>query len=129
MRHEELANVPLFDGMSEDELAAVAGLFHEVHVRSGDELTHEDEHGHTFFVVLDGNFRVKVDDDAVAELGPGDHFGEIALVRGERRNATVKAIDSCRVAKMMNWDFNDLMATNAALASRIEAAAAERERD
>ena len=127
MHQDELASVPLFAGMTDEQLADAADMFHEVHVRSGDELTREAEHGHTFFIVLDGSVRVKVDDEPVAELGPGQHFGEVSLVRGTRRNATIKAIDSCRVAKMMNWDFTALMEANPQLASRIEKAASDRE--
>ena len=129
METSDLAGVPLLEGMSEEQVSAIASQFHEVHVRSGDELTHEDEHGATFFVVLDGNVSVKVHDEKVAELGPGDHFGEVALVTGQRRNATVKAIDSCRLAKMMAWDFNELTDAHPALAARIAAAAVRRQND
>ncbi|MGI9606082.1 MAG: cyclic nucleotide-binding domain-containing protein [Acidimicrobiales bacterium] len=129
MDSTDFTAVPLLDGMTTAELDDVASHFNEVHVRSGDELTHEHEHAATFFIVLDGQVRVKVHEEAVAELGPGDHFGEVALVTGDRRNATVKAIDTCRVAKMMAWDFSELILKNPALASRISAAAASRQND
>ncbi len=129
METSDLAGVPLLGGMSEEQVGAIAPQFHEVHVRSGEELTHEDDHGATFFIVLDGNVSVKVHDEKVAELGPGDHFGEVALVTGQRRNATVKAIDTCRLAKMMAWDFNELIDAHPALAARIATAAAQRQHD
>jgi len=125
----DFTDVPLLSDMTDDELANVAAHFTEVHVRSGDALTHEDEYGATFYIVLDGQVRVKIHDEAVVDLGPGDHFGEVALVTGERRNATVKAIDSCRLAKMMGWDFAELLVKNPALADRIRTAAENRLRD
>lgn len=129
MDQTDFADVPLLSDMTDDELANVAAHFTEVQVRSGDELTHEDEYGAAFYIVLDGQVRVKIHNEAVVELGPGDHFGEVALVTGERRNATIKAIDSCRLAKMMGWDFSELLAKNPALAGRIRTSAENRHHD
>ena len=125
----DLRSVPLLEGLTDDELADAATHFNEVHVRSGDDIVHADEHAATFFIVLDGAVTVKVDDEAVAELGPGDHFGEVALVTGERRNATCKALGTSRLAKMMAWDFNELLEKNPVLAGRIQSAADSRSND
>jgi len=127
MESSKLAGATLFAGMSADELAAAAEHFEEVEVRVGDELTHEDDFGYSFFVVLDGHVTVTRGDETLAELGPGDHFGEVALVHGQKRNATVKAADYGRLAKMMIWDVRELMEKNPVLAGRIQAAADERD--
>lgn len=127
MDAQNLASFELFNGLDADELHSCGELFTEQRVLMGDQLTQEDDFGYSFFIVLDGRVAVKVDGQEVAQLGPGDHFGEVALVRGERRNATVSALESGRVAKMMTWDFNELMQNHPTLASRIEARAAERD--
>lgn len=129
MEPDAFATTKLFEGMTDDELADAASHFLPVEVRVGDELTHEDDFGYSFFVVLDGHVRVLVGDEVVAELEAGDHFGEVSLVRGHKRNATVKAIDHGHLAKMMIWDFRELMEKSPVLAARIEAAAAAREHD
>ena len=129
MDHQDLAGIALFEGMSDDELQACAEHFETKHMFMGDELTKQKDFGYSFFVVLDGSVAVLIGDEQVAELGPGDHFGEMSLVHGETRNATVKAIDSGRVAKMMTWDFKELMEANPLLATRIESVAQERSTD
>ncbi len=126
MDSNDLKSATLLDGLSDEELASAAEHFTEVHVRGGDDITTENEHGATFFIVLDGGVRVKVDDEAVADLSPGDHFGEVSLVSGERRNATCRAIGATRLAKMVSWDFADLLERNPALAERIKASAENR---
>ena len=127
MDADALRETALFAGMSADEVAAAAEHFEEVMVRVGDELTHEDDFGYSFFVVLEGHVTVRRDDETLAELGPGDHFGEVALVQGQKRNATVKAAEYGRVAKMMIWDFRELVEKNPVLAARIQQAAEQRE--
>ena len=129
MDRDAFAGTKLFEGMTDEEIADAAEHFLPVEVRVGDELTHEDDFGYSFFVVLDGHVRVEVGDEVVAQLGPGDHFGEVALVKGHKRNATVKATDHGHLAKMMIWDFRELMDKSPVLAARLEAAAEARDHD
>ena len=126
MNHEDFSGIALFNGLSEAEIEACAEHFDEVEVLTGTELTHQDDFGYAFFVVLEGHVEVVVDHDVVASLGPGDYFGEMALVFDHKRNATVKASERSRLAKMMNWDFQELIEKNAILAQRVEAVAHER---
>lgn len=126
MDAQKLAPFELFSGLSEDELAACSELFTEQRVLMGERLTDENDYGYSFFVVIDGAVKVSVDGQEVARLGPGDHFGEVALVRGERRNATVTATETCRLAKMMTWDFTELLRQHTTLAQSIQAKADER---
>ncbi len=123
MDPEALRISGLVVGMSDEELAATAELFEESRSLMGDAMTRQDDFGYSFFIVLEGRVRVDVSNDVVAELGPGDHFGEVALVNGRKRNATVKAIETCRVAKIMTWDFPKLLEQHAVLAGRIKASA------
>lgn len=121
-----LSAFDIFGDLSDEDRTTCAGLFTEHRVLMGEELTQKDDFGYSFFLVLDGDFKVTVDGEEVAHLGAGDHFGEMALVRGDRRNATVTATQGGRVAKMMTWDFNELMEQHESVARCIEAAVAER---
>jgi CRP/FNR family cyclic AMP-dependent transcriptional regulator len=126
MDSEALRISSLFDGMADDEASATAELFEEGRYLMGDRVTHENDFGYSFFIVVEGKVRVNVGDEVVAELVAGDHFGEVALVSGERRNATVTAIESCRLAKIMTWDFPKLLEEHPTLAGRIRASAEKR---
>lgn len=123
-----LQQFELFEGFTDDELERTAELFTEQHVRMGDHLIERDDYGYSFFLVLEGEVRVDVDGEEVARLGAGEHFGELALVRGVKRNARVVATNNSRLAKMMTWDFRAIVESHPALADRLEAKAAERER-
>lgn len=123
MNHEPLMMSSLFTDMDDDEAAAAAALFEESRYLMGDDLTREDDFGYSFFIVLEGRVRVNVGDEVVAELAAGDHFGEVALVTGEKRNATVKALDTCRLARIMTWDFPKLLEEHPTLATRIRESA------
>jgi len=124
--HKLLAGVPLFDGMSEGDLKNTANLFDQTRVLMGDVLTAKDDFGYSLFVVLEGAVRVEADDDTTVDLGPGDHFGEVSLVTGNRRNANVIATETCQLAKVMIWNFEELTEKSPILAERLRAAAAER---
>jgi len=126
MDYEALKISSLFDGMANDEAAATAALFEEGRYLMGDRVTREDEFGYSFFIVLEGKVRVNVGGDVVAELAAGDHFGEVALVSGQKRNATVTVVESCRLAKIMMWDFPTLLEEHPTLAAGIQASAEAR---
>lgn len=128
MEASDLAGFELFEGFDEAQLRDCAGLFLEQRVLMGEELTTQDDFSYSMFLVLEGAVRVMVDGVEVATLGAGDHFGEVGLVRGERRNARVTASETCRVAKLMTWDFEQITANHPALAARLEEKAAERGR-
>lgn len=129
MRSETLAQISLFEGLSDEELDACAELFSERLVMAGDRLTDESEYGYSFFVVVDGEVKVVVGGEEVVRLGPGEHFGEIALVsEDERRTASVIATQITRLAKLMTWDFQKVMKRHPGLARRLQAIADQRRR-
>ena len=128
MEAGDLVAFELFSGLSPDQLDSCAALFSEQRVLMGEKLTSEDDFSYSLFLVLDGAVKVSVDGDQVATLGAGEYFGEVGLVRGECRNAEVTATETCRVAKLMTWDFEKLTESHPVLARRLEAKAAERER-
>ena len=120
MDHGTLAGITLSAGMTDEELRSSAQHFEPVRVLMGERLTDQDDFGYSFFAVISGTVRVDIDGEKVAELGAGDHFGEVALVTGQQRNATIVALEECRLAKIMTWDFQSLMEESPALATRIK---------
>jgi CRP/FNR family transcriptional regulator, cyclic AMP receptor protein len=106
---ELLKRVPLFAGCSKDELAEIAALADELSLSGERELTREGERGKDFVVLVEGEADVLRDGRLVAGLGPGDFLGEIALVTGEPRTATVKTRGPARVLVMSAPAFRTLM--------------------
>jgi CRP-like cAMP-binding protein len=81
---------------------------------------------HEFFVLLDGTVEVTKDGEHVTDLGPGDFFGEIALVGHERRTATVRATTPVRAVVMHSREFGAMRSDMPAVCDRIETAIRER---
>ncbi len=122
----DIAKIDLFADLDEGQRARVAGLMQDVRVPSGRRLAMEGDFGYRFFVIADGTADVIIDYDKVAELGPGDFFGEIALVEAERRTAEVVATTPMHIGSMMIWDFRELLDELPDLRAKIDAAMAER---
>ena len=126
MEANTLRAIPIFEGLSEDDLDRCAKRFQETEILQGSGLTREDDFAYKFFVVIEGEVEVLRDFDSVAMLGPGDFFGEMGLISGERRNARVVAHTRCQLAWMMGWDFSEMTEELPAVAARIEETVAER---
>jgi CRP-like cAMP-binding protein len=118
----ELASVPLFESLSEPELAELAGWFEVKDVGPGVRLVGEGATGYSFFVVSEGEAAVTAGGENVASLGPGDFFGEMALLGGGRRTATVTTTSAVRVLVLFGSDFRRLQESHPGVAARIEAA-------
>jgi len=87
-----LTNVPIFSACSRDELRRVARRTTDIPVAEGQVLVKEGERGLEFFVIVSGRAEVSRSGQKVGELGPGDFFGELALLIDAERNATVTAL-------------------------------------
>jgi CRP/FNR family cyclic AMP-dependent transcriptional regulator len=86
-----LKKVPLFGGLSQRHLNLVAREADEVEEQAGTVLTREGGLGREFLLILEGGARVEREGKAIARLGPGDFFGEMSLIDGMPRSATVIA--------------------------------------
>src|SRR5215212_846375 len=103
---DELKQVPLFSDLSQRQLKHLARGFRERDVKAGTALMRSGEKsGISFFVIVDGTATVTVDGKEVRQLGPGDHFGELALISERVRSATVTADGPMRCLAMRFWDF------------------------
>jgi CRP-like cAMP-binding protein len=133
-----LQRVPLFSGLKEKQLKGIARAMAERTFAAGEEITTEGEISVGFFVIEEGRAKVTMNGKSVGELGPGDHFGEIALIAETPRAATVTAETDLRCHGMTSWDFRSLVERNGEIAWEMlssiarklyENAERERERD
>jgi CRP-like cAMP-binding protein len=121
-----LARVPLFAGLSKKEIRHVASLATAVNLAAGTELTHQGDHGREFLVVLEGTVDVMIDGETVATCGAGDFFGEIALLEGSKRVATVVATSRVLVEVISRADFRILLEDHPQIDAKLRAAEAQR---
>ena len=116
---ERLAGIPLFAGSRPRELEGVARLCTEVDVPAGRTLCREGETGQEFFVLESGTVSVEVGGRQVATLGPGDFFGELALLDAGPRNATVTAQSDVKVLVVSRQEFMGLLEEEPVVAVRM----------
>ena len=119
---ELLERVPLFAGMSPEELAQLGGIVREVEVKPGDVLTHEGRHEGYFFVVVDGSVGIERGGQTINTLGPGDFLGEIALLDGGPRTATAPT----RLLSLEHQAFDDLMDSSPSIRTAVMDAVGQR---
>lgn len=101
--------VPLFNGMTNRSFEAIAGLASETAFGLGDVLVRQGEPGDRFLIIVSGTARVDRDGRTLRELGPGDFLGEISLVDGSPRTATVTALGPIRAYSIDRTGFLDLI--------------------
>jgi len=106
---ELIAGVPLFERCSKGELAAIANIADQIERPEGRVAVHEGELGQEFWVLVEGNAEVTRDGARVATLGPGDFFGEIALVSNVPRTASVTTTSPVRALVVSSRDFWTLL--------------------
>jgi CRP-like cAMP-binding protein len=122
-----IAAIPLFDGLTDAELAAVAAAASELAVETGAALANAGDLGHALFVVEEGAADVVADGTKIGNVGPGDLVGEVAVLRSGRRTATVVATSPMRVLALFKRDVWALERTAPEASRRIRSALDERE--
>jgi CRP/FNR family transcriptional regulator, cyclic AMP receptor protein len=106
---DALRRVPLFSELSSRDLRRLAGAMHERTFTDGQPVVSEGEGGIGFFVILEGRAAVTVHGEPTAELGPGEYFGEMSLIDGDMRAASVSAAGDLRCVAMTQWQFRPLV--------------------
>lgn len=114
-----LKQVPLFSDLDNRELGQVAQSMKRREFSAGQEIAREGESGVGFFVIEDGNAKVTVHGEERRRLGPGDYFGEIALIAQSARTASVTAESNLVAHGMTFWDFRPLVEGNASIAWKL----------
>ena len=121
-----LKRVPLFAGLEKRELEQIAGSMRERRVAAGGNVVEQGAGGAGFFVIDEGEGDVFVDGEHRNTIGPGDYFGEIALLTGSDRTATITAKTDMLCYGMTAWDFKPLVEENATIAWKLLTAMAQK---
>jgi cAMP-dependent protein kinase regulator len=100
----QLKTLPLFADVPDEELAQISGFAQEVRVDQGRELVREGDFSYEFLAIEEGEAEVTRDGQHVADLGPGDFFGEMGLLEKTLRNATVTAKTPMKLVTLTGWD-------------------------
>jgi CRP-like cAMP-binding protein len=123
---ELLGSVPLFSLTPKKQLRRIAQQFKSRQVKEGDQLAEQGKYGREFFVVVSGSARCEVDGREIRSFGPGSFFGELALVAGGPRSATIVADTPMEVLVLDRRDFTVLLRTTPDVALKILASVAAR---
>lgn len=126
MDEARLAAIPLFASLSKSERATLSRFTNTMEIPEGTELVREGEFSYEFFVIEHGRAEVTRADQAVAELGPGDFMGEMGLLGGIQRNATVTALTQMTVIVMSGQEFRSVSAEIPSVAEQLRGACRER---
>ena len=114
-----LAGVDLFAGLSASELRRIREAGKELEFGPGDELTVEGRQGGRFFLILDGEADVSVGDQHRRTLGRGDYLGEIAVIDGEPRSASVVATTPVRTWSLASFAFRPILREHPSVAEQV----------
>jgi CRP/FNR family transcriptional regulator, cyclic AMP receptor protein len=121
-----LKSIPLFQDVDEDELAQIAPFAEEEQVDEGSYLVREGDFSYEFMAIEEGQAEVLRDGEHVADLGPGDFFGEIGLLEKDRRTATVVAKSPMRLVTLTGWDLKRMEKAMPEAVDKVRAVIEER---
>jgi CRP-like cAMP-binding protein len=121
-----LGSIPLFAQLTFEQRASVATACEELAVESGMTLLHEGDFGYGVFAIRSGTAHVVQGGEVLRTLGPGDTFGEIAVLSGGRRTATVVATSDMTVVTLLNRDLWRLERESPEIAEALRATIVER---
>jgi CRP/FNR family cyclic AMP-dependent transcriptional regulator len=125
-----LQQVPLFEGLPHRDLEGLSQSFKERRLSAGDTVATEGTGGIGFFVIGEGTAAVDVHGESRGQLGPGDYFGEIALIDDKAvRTATITAETDLTCYGLTSWDFRPLVESNATVAWKLLQVMAKRLRE
>jgi CRP/FNR family transcriptional regulator, cyclic AMP receptor protein len=128
-RVQLLQGVSLFADLSDQALMSIAEVAIEVDFPAGRAIVRQGEVGTGFYLIAVGRGRVVRDGETVAELGPGEFFGELSLLDGRPRIATVNAIEATTCLAIASWDFETLLHAQPGVAIALLRGVAQRLRE
>jgi CRP-like cAMP-binding protein len=114
-----LAKVDLFSDLDQRELREVAAAMNEYSYEPGRVVVTEGSGGVGFFIIEEGRAKVTVEGGNVRSLGPGDYFGEIALIADTKRSASVTAESPLKCWGLASWAFRPIVANNSSIAWKL----------
>lgn len=116
---ETLRGVALFQGLSKRELRAILEVAKEVEFAAGRRIVSEGKSGAGFHLILEGSAKVSARGRTFRRLGPGEYFGEISLIDGGPRTATVTAETGLRTLSLASWDFMPILERHSSIATKL----------
>jgi len=125
---EMLRKTPLWSGLTEKELKVIARSFKELKYESGDVIVRRGESGIGFYLIADGTVEVRADGRVLSKLGPGQFFGEMALLDGQPRSADVVALERSRCLALSSWSFKSILSQYPKMAVKLLQESARRSR-
>jgi hypothetical protein len=111
--------MPLFARLNERELLRVMQVAEVIGYAAGEEVVREGDRGDELFLVLAGQVRIHKGETNLLEIGPGDHFGEMALIRAAPRSATATAVEASELIAMKRSDFFEILRKEHELAVKL----------
>jgi CRP-like cAMP-binding protein len=126
---EQLQHVPLFADLDQRELRSLASSFKERVFEAGSTVVDEGSGGVGFFIIDEGDATVTVGGEERAHLGPGQYFGELALIDEGTRTATITADTDLKCYGLTSWEFRPLVETNSQIAWKLLQALAKQLRE
>lgn len=126
---ERLRRIPMFSELSKRQLRAVARLMTEVEVPEGRSLIREGTVGREFMIIRDGTAIVRRKGRKIAELGPGDFMGELAVLSGAPRTADVVATSPMTIETLNRREFMSLLDESPKIATKVLIGAVKRLQD
>ena len=126
MDASRLRSIPLFEEVGDEELSQIAPFANEVSVEEGKVLVREGDFSYELMAIEEGSAQVTRGGELVADLGPGDFFGEMGLLERTLRNATVTAKSPMRLITLTGWDLKRVERAAPEAIERVRAALEER---
>jgi serine/threonine protein phosphatase PrpC/CRP-like cAMP-binding protein len=119
LKREVLAKMPLFARLSEREMLRIMQVAEVVSYDEGQAVVEEGDRGDELFIMLSGQVRVSRGDAVLTEFGPGEHFGEMALIRAMPRSATITATENAELIVLHRADFYEILRKEHELAVKL----------
>ncbi len=116
---ESLRRVPLFAGLDRKELDVLSKLIKEQSYTAGSTIVKAGAGGHGLYIIKEGNIAVIRDGQKVASMGPGQFFGEIAVLDGGPRTADVRAESDTVCLTLVSWEVKPLLMDNASITYKM----------
>ena len=126
MDASRLKSIPLFAEVGDEELSRIAPFANEVSVEEGKVLVREGDFSYELMAIEEGSAEVTRGGEHVADLGPGDFFGEMGLLERTLRNATVSATSPMRLITLTGWDLKRVERAAPEAIERVRSALEER---
>jgi PPM family protein phosphatase len=118
-KREALANMPLFSKLDDRELLRIMQAAEVLEYEAGQEVVRQGDRGDQLFIVIDGLVHIQRGEQLLSEVGPGEHFGEMALIRAAPRSATVKAMEKSELIALRRADFYSILRKEHELAVKL----------